>query len=186
MQFTRRSAPSTTFFFSWHVCQVGSHFRARRGFARVSFVMACPPFCACFMCDLAMGFVLCCVVMCPLFIICMLSFASVLGRSQCGHVPEGHAESMCVPWFCCVGRFVHVCGRCCVRASCMSFIARLSFVRCRVVRLSFVCGCQCALVRCVVSVRLSSCSISCVMCAIVICAGMSLCDYHLCDWVFSI
>ena len=53
-----------------------------------------------FVCDLAMGFVLCCVVMCPLFIICMFSFASVLGRSQCGHVPEGYAESMCVPWFC--------------------------------------------------------------------------------------
>ena len=30
----------------------------------------------------------------------MFSFASVLGRSQCGHVPEGYAESMCVPWFC--------------------------------------------------------------------------------------
>ena len=54
----------------------------------------------CFVCDLAIGFVLCCVVMRPLFIICMFSFASVLGRSQCGHVPEGYAESMCVPWFC--------------------------------------------------------------------------------------
>ncbi len=120
------------------------------------------------MCDLAMGFVLCCVVMCPLFIICMLSFASVLGRSQCGHVPEGYAESMCVPWFCCV--LVAICsfvvGVVSVHHTCRS-LCDCHWCDCRVVRLSFVCGCHCAFVRCV----------------LVICAIVKLFNFmcHVCD-----
>ena len=157
-------------FFSGHI--VGSH-RSR----------------VCFMCDLEMVFVSCRVVMSHHL---HAFIASVLGRSQCGHVPEGHAESMCVPW--CLGRGLFT-RRCCVRASYISFIVdchwcdchscvdasvRLSVVwlssarssRCSIhvscVRLSFARACHCAIIICAIG----SCaiSISFVTCAIVISA----------------
>ncbi len=119
----------------------------------------------CFMCDLDMVFVSCRVVMSDVHYLHAF-IASVLGRSQCGHVPEGHAESMCVPW--CVGRglFTFVVGVVSVHHTCRS-LCDCHWCDCRVVRLSFVCGCQCALVCCVV----------------VICAIVNLFNFmcHVCD-----
>ena len=112
----------------------------------------------CFMCDLAMGFVLCCVVMCPLFhlraFIC-LSTGTVAMRSRPRGACRVDVRAM-VSW----SRSVHASMLCpCI----------IHIVHCRLslVRLSFVCGCQCALVRCVV----------------VICAMVKLFNFmcHVCD-----
>ncbi len=127
----------------------------------------------------------------------MLSFASVLGRSQCGHVPEGHAESMCVPW--CVGRglFTLVVGVVSVHHTYRSLSIVIGAIVIRVwmpVCACLLCGCHlrdCQLVQfmrrachcATIICAIGSCaiSISFVTCAIVICAMFVVMSKQICD-----